>query len=355
MALILLAQNIRRRRRNNIPPVIRDRRNPLDFTDDDGLLRKYSMDRNSIFEICDVLERDLARPARRSGALPVSLQVIVELRYYATGSFQSVLADGHGISTMSVSRCVRDVSFCISQRMQDHIKYPFTERGQRIIKQGFYEIAEFPQVLGAVDGTFIPIKAPHDDEHLYVTRKGFHEINVQGICDASNVFLNLVVRWPGSTHDAFVLSNSQISDCFESGRIQDCWLLGDSAYPLRPWLLTPLPEPRNVAERRYNTAHKRTRSVIERTYGIWKMRFRCLHKSGGYLTLLPGRCVRVIMATAILHNICTRNHVPLPDNVDWEIEHDDDAISDGDSDEDGDDEYPGNQFDGRHLRENVIN
>lgn len=204
MALILLAHNIRRRRRNNIPPVIRDRRNPLDFMDDDGLIRKYRMDRNSIFEICDVLERDLARPTRRSGALPVSLQVIVALRYYATGSCQSVLADGHGISTMSVSRCVRDVSFCISQRMQDHIKYPFTERGQRIIKQGFYEIAEFPQVLGAVDGTFIPIKALHDDEHLYVTRKGFHAINVQGICDASNVFLNLVVRWPGSTHDAFV-------------------------------------------------------------------------------------------------------------------------------------------------------
>lgn len=73
------------------------------------------------------------------------------------------------------------------------------------------------------------------------------------------------------------------------------------------------------------------------------------------MTLLPGRCVRVIMATAILHNICTRNHVPFPDNDDWESEHDDDVISDGDSDEDGDDEYPGNQFDGRHMRENVIN
>jgi hypothetical protein len=45
----------------------------------------------------------------------------------------------------------------------------------------FYDIKEFPLVLGAVDGTLIPIKAPSVDEHLYVCRKGYHALNI--ICN----------------------------------------------------------------------------------------------------------------------------------------------------------------------------
>ena len=38
----------------------------------------------------------------------------------------------------------------------------------------FHSIAGFPNVLGAVDGTHIPIIAPALNEHLYVCRKNFH-------------------------------------------------------------------------------------------------------------------------------------------------------------------------------------
>jgi hypothetical protein len=37
----------------------------------------------------------------------------------------------------------------------------------------FYDIKEFPLVLGAVGVTLIPIKAPSVDEHLYVCIKGY--------------------------------------------------------------------------------------------------------------------------------------------------------------------------------------
>jgi hypothetical protein len=45
--------------------------------------------------------------------------------------------------------------------------------GERQVIYDFYDTKEFPLVLGAVDGTLIPIKAPSVDEHLYVCRKGY--------------------------------------------------------------------------------------------------------------------------------------------------------------------------------------
>jgi hypothetical protein len=91
-----------------------------------------------------------------------------------------------------------------------------------------------------------------------------------------------------------------------------CWpssLLGDSAYWLKPWLLTPVLSPSTAKERKYNTAHTSTRSVIERTHGIWRIRFHCLYRA---LTLSPIRNLNVVLATAGLHNKCIDRRIPLP-------------------------------------------
>ena len=113
---------------------------------------------------------------------------------------------------------------------------------------------------------------------------GYHVLNIQCAYKTKKQFLNVVTRWPGSTHDAHIWNNSNLPHAFESGQIHNDWLLGDSAYGLKPWLLTPVWSTSTAKERKYNTAHKFTRSVIERTYGIWKMRFRCLYRG---LTLCP--------------------------------------------------------------------
>ena len=85
-------------------------------------------------------------------------------------------------------------------------------------------------MLGCVDGTLIPIKTPHADEHLYVSRKGGHALNVQVVCDSGLRFTNAVVCYPGSTHDSFIWNNCSLNEKFSTGQITDGWLLGDSGY-----------------------------------------------------------------------------------------------------------------------------
>lgn len=99
-------------------------------------------------------------------------------------------------------------------------------------------------------------------------------------------------------------------------------------YPLQPWLLTAVPNPRNRAEERFNVAHKRGRSVVERTFGTLKARFRCLDRSGGCLLYSPERCVNIIVSCLVLHNICVERNTPVPNREDGEEEEEEEEDED---------------------------
>ena len=96
----------------------------------------------------------------------------------------------------------------------------------------------------------------------------------QIVCDAKLIIRNLVARWPGATHDSFMFGASAIHDELERGEFHGNWLLGDSGYPCRPYLMTPLLQANTRAEERYNRSHKATRTVVERCIGVLKSRFR---------------------------------------------------------------------------------
>ena len=85
----------------------------------------------------------------------------------------------------------------------------------------------FPNVIRAIDCTHIALKAPFHDEFVYVNRKHFHSISAQMICDAQMQLTYIVARWPGSTHDSYILSNSIVGNRLQAGTVRDEWLLGE--------------------------------------------------------------------------------------------------------------------------------
>ena len=92
-------------------------------------------------------------------------------------------------------------------------------------------------------------------------------------------FTNIVAQWPGSTHDSHVFRTSQICNYLEDNHrnLEDGILLGDSGYALKPYLMTPHNDPTTANQRAFNRAHRKTRVIIEQTFGRWKRQFHLLH------------------------------------------------------------------------------
>ncbi|RXM98483.1 putative nuclease HARBI1 [Acipenser ruthenus] len=110
------------------------------------------------------------------------------------------------------------------------------------------------------------------------------------VCDSSLIIPHVCTNYPGSCHDAYILQQSSLSDLFQSANRPNSVLLGDSADQLLPWLLTPVLYPTTPAKLWYTDAHGGTKNVIERTFGLLKMCFRCLDRSGGALQYSSVQC-----------------------------------------------------------------
>ncbi|MBN3300842.1 HARB1 nuclease, partial [Amia calva] len=146
--------------------------------------------------------------------------------------------------------------------------------------------AGFPNVIGCIDGTHIPIKAPPGpNEAEFVNRKSFHSINVQIICDSEQLITNVEAKCPGSVHDLRIFG-----------------------YPCLPFLMTPYPEPAPGTQMLFNTAHVKTRARVEMTLGIMKSRFHCLHG----LRVTPERACDITIACVVLHNIAVIRREMVP-------------------------------------------
>ena len=288
-----------------------------DWDDDEHIILNYRLPRSIIFDLIDILDDDVGLRTARTRAIPTSLQAMIALRFLATGSLYASLAESSGVSKSSVCRIVRRFAAAISSRVHDYVYLDVSKLSET--SNGFCAISDFPSVLGCVDGSQFAIKSPSTNEVAYVNRKGFHSINTQLVCDDELIFTDIVVRYPGSTNDAFIFQFCALHRRLQGHELHSGWLLGDSGYPNLPYLLTPIGNPICPKERRYNRAHRRTRVKIECAIDVLKARFLCLsRKVSGPLLFFPDVACQVIACCCYLHNIARRRGLPDPENIEVE-------------------------------------
>lgn len=163
---------------------------------------------------------------QRAFSIPVETKVLCYLSHLRSGSFQWCLGSLSGASQSSVSRILEDCLNLTLTLTPSVIHFPQTLEDIVRTKQGFANIAGFPNIIGCIDGTQIPIKAPIDNEQIFVCRKQFHSINTQVICGADHTFFDVVAKWPGSTHDAYIYNHCEAKSRIQNGEFGDGWLLG---------------------------------------------------------------------------------------------------------------------------------
>nr|CAH7733030.1 unnamed protein product [Callosobruchus chinensis] len=109
----------------------------------------------------------------------------------------------------------------------------------------------------------------HGDE--YISRKGYHSINVQATCNADEWFISVDASWPASVQDSRIWSNSEICNIAKREfQRSNALLLGDEGYGIAPWLMVPFRNPNTPAEHAYNSLFTKERVIIERCFGELK-------------------------------------------------------------------------------------
>ena len=152
------------------------------------------------------------------------------------------------------------------------ISFPIGDELQRI-QEGFYEMANFPGVVGAIDCTHVPIlRLPGNMAELFQNRKVIFSINTQVVGDHNMIIRNIVAKWPWSTHDSRIFDNSRLSAHPIHNPVNG-YLLGDSGYGCQTYLLTPVLNPQLRSGQNYNFAHSATRTSVERLFRVLKRRF----------------------------------------------------------------------------------
>ena len=122
---------------------------------------------------------------------------------------------GVGISTTCV--VVRDVCTAIVETLAARFITIPSGNDLKAAVDGFLSKWGFPQCVGAIDGSHIPIIAPKENATDYFNRKRQHSIVLQAIVDHEYKFMDVYAGWPGSVHDARVLTNSSVFAKCENG------------------------------------------------------------------------------------------------------------------------------------------
>ncbi len=149
----------------------KDHSNPLEVLSEKELFKKLRFPRHAIQQLAFDLEEQLRPKTSRNCSIPSLLHICLALRFFATGCFINAAADVIGVHKSTASRIIHRVSCVLSGRLPLYLTDVSTLNK---VKVDFFDIAGFPNVIGAIDGTHIRIQALSTHEPLFVNRKGYH-------------------------------------------------------------------------------------------------------------------------------------------------------------------------------------
>ncbi|XP_034945557.1 putative nuclease HARBI1 [Chelonus insularis] len=199
---------------------------------------------------------------------------------------------------------------------EEYIRWPETAADKIEVSRKFSDLQNITQIIGAIDGCHVRIRRPVHHQEDYYNRKRYHSIILQAVANSDKVFTDVYIGEPGSMHDARVFRRSPLYEkaLTDPNFFGTYFLLGDTAYPSTPWMITPFRDNGHLTpgQRQFNYRHSSTRIVIEQAFGLLRARFRRLIR---FDNLRVDIIVKCVMASCILHNICILHDDPIEDDT----------------------------------------
>ncbi|XP_034554378.1 protein ALP1-like [Notolabrus celidotus] len=235
----------------------------------------------------------------------------------ASGDSLVSLAFSYQLGQATVRRSVHMVSAAIEKRMMERFLPRPTKDTWREVAQGFLDKWNFPNYHGALDGKHVHIQAPPLSGGQYFNyKKKTFSIVLLALVDANYSFRVIQVGDFGRTSNGGVYAGSDLGKGTETGTLDvppsaplpgaahlgdlPLVMVGDAAFPLKPYLMRPYPGHRLSHNKRiFNYRLSRARLVVENAFGILASRWRILHRR---VNLHPKNVDTLVVAACILHN-----------------------------------------------------
>ncbi|KAK4284130.1 hypothetical protein QN277_001002 [Acacia crassicarpa] len=290
----------------------------------------FKISRKTFDYICSLVEEDMR--ARSSNFMDINGkhlclkdQVAVALRRLSSGESLSTIGESFGMNQSTVSQLTWRFVESMEERGLRHLTWPSTEQEMEEIKTKFEKMQGLPNCCGAIDITHVLMTLPSMDSlnDVWLDREKNCSMILQAIVDPDMRFRDIIAGWPGSVSDDLVLRSSSFFKFTEEGKrlngpkktLPDGtelaeYLIGDTGFPLLPWLLTPykgkgLSPDQAEFNKRLSTTRIVARKALGRLKEMWKIIHGVMWKPDKHK--LP----RIILVCCILHNII----IDMEDNV----------------------------------------
>lgn len=270
---------------------------------------------------------------------PISPELRLALCLYrlGRGDYYYTIAEMAGLGVSTVCSIVQEVS----QVLVDHLwaetistHMPQSQEDFKIKILDMEEFWQFPCCWAAIDGCHIPMKCPPgglEASKEYHNFKNFYSVVLMGLVDSHYRFIWGSCGFPGNSHDAIIFQSTALWNTIQQGYIPQMGkevgeipitipplIVGDSAFPLRTWLMKPYTNAVLSPQQRYfNYRLSRARMVTEGAYGQLKGRWRVLLRKSES----DRDQVRIItLACMVLHNICINQGDSISKKLDLTID-----------------------------------
>ncbi|KAL2332108.1 hypothetical protein Fmac_019689 [Flemingia macrophylla] len=263
-------------------------------------------------------------------------QVAVALRRLGSGESLVTIGDSFGVNHSTVSQVTWRFVESMEERGLHHLQWPSTEVEMNAIKSKFEKICGFPNCCGVIDATHITMCLPASEPscNVWLDHKKNHSMVLQAIVDPDMRFRDIVTGWPGKMEDWLIFESSNFNKLCEKGErlngnklhlsegseIRE-YIIGDSAYPLLPYLVVPY-EGKELSELKtqFNEQHLATRMVAQRALARMKEMWKIIQ--GMMWRPDKHRLPRIILVCCVLHNIVIDLKDEVQDELSLSHDHD---------------------------------